>query len=403
MTMTDDLLTEVQDEQRRISMAARKPAVEHPKGWEPGITWNGEHGSIVTRPLERPNPEWDDMLRTWNFDPELFEIVDNTVEIRTWDAAIGNGETKQFWYYKAKIRSRRAAEVAIDIKDLVKDIKRYKPKKKEPPTGDLGFVVNVADLQIGKGDFDGVDGTVERVLDGIYAVRDRYRELRKCGRKLGTLYVADMGDIIEGCYGNYANQTFTVELNRRDQEKLARRLLTEAYKVWAPDFETVVGTAVPSNHTQNREGGRAVTDDGDDVGLAITETVAEILSENTAFDHVNFCIPRDEMVVVLDIHGTTVAFTHSHQATGGGMPQAKLKTWWANQAFGNHPAGDADVLVSAHYHHFSVIDFGPRVHIQCPTQDPGSKYFQDMTGARSRPGFCTFVAGNGLVDDIKVI
>lgn len=390
-----------------IPQAGRTPAPSHPKGWEPGVAWDGEAGQIVTRPLDRPDPQWDELLKSWGFDPDQFEIVE-PVQVRTWDAPVGDGEVKQLWYYKANIRSRRSFEQRADAAELAAHIKGYKRPKAAPPTGDLGFVVGVADLQIGKGDFDGAAGTVDRVLASIHAVRDRYRELRKCGRKLGTLYVADMGDIIEGCYGNYSNQLATVQLNRRDQEKVARRLLLEAFKLWAPDFERVVGLAVPSNHTQNREGGKAVTDDGDDAGLAITETVAEVLAENPAFDHVSFCIPRDEMVVVLDVHGSVGAFTHAHKAersaAQGGLPQGKVKSWWRDQAFSKNPAGDADWLLSAHYHHFSVIDHGPRVHIQCPTQDPGSKYFIDATGARSRPGFVTFVAGGGVPpDDIKVV
>ena len=72
--------------------------------------------------------------------------------------------------------------------------------------------------------------------------------------------------------------------------------------------------------------------------------------------------------------------------------------------------GDADILVTGHYHHYSCIDHGStgvglgrRVHFQCPSSDGGSKWWSDGTGLQSGSGLLTFVAGGGAVTDIQIV
>jgi len=83
--------------------------------------------------------------------------------------------------------------------------------------------------------------------------------------------------------------------------------------------------------------------------VAIFEDLAEICVENPdVYGHVSFVIPRDELVVTLDMAGTTVALIHGHQVRGKGGVEA----WWKGQALGRLPAGDADILINAHFHTF---------------------------------------------------
>jgi hypothetical protein len=227
--------------------------------------------------------------------------------------------------------------------------------------------------------------------------------LRAIGRPLGTLYIAGMGDLIEQCSGNYTIQTFTVELNHRDQMKVTVRLLLEAVQRWSRMFDRVVVTAVGGNHGEHRQNGKKFTDDADNDDVAVFETLALVLDQNPeTYGHVSFVLPTEELSVSLDVSGTIVAFTHGH-LSGGGNPQQKQWNWWKGQMAGQLPAGDAEVLVTAHYHHFSVIDHGPRVHLQCPAMDCGSKWYRDKTGAESRKGTLTFTVGASGIDDIKVI
>ncbi len=414
--------------QRELEQAA-KTRPNHPKGFEPGVAFDhATNKGFVCGQTTDATPNFEELLVKWGWDPEEYEIDGDTVQVRTWDSfakvkdedGVESIQLVQLWYHRASIRRKHPDYP--DVPGLLEDIRRYKAPKRPAPTGDLAFVANLADLQWGKGEGDGVTGTLERVQNGIEAVRARYRELRKIGRSLGTLYIVDIGDPVEGCGDNhYPGQNFQIQLNRRDQEKLARRVWVDCIRRWAPDFEQVVVLAVPSNHGENRQNGKRLTDDGDDAGLGIMEAVAEQVRENQALDHVSFVIPRDEMVVTLDVAGEgedvcTVSWTHSHKAerSGGSFPQAKVKRWWSDQSFSKKPGvRDAHVLTTGHFHHLTVTDWGGGVHIQCTTQDPGSKWFEDVRGVYSTTGFTTYVCGprgslpGGLVEgrlsDIQVV
>lgn len=268
------------------------------------------------------------------------------------------------------------------------------------------MVVCLSDWQIGKSEAGGgTKETIDRILAMIDDVETRVLELRRIGRELGTIYIVGMGDIIEGCDGHYANQTFMVDLNLRDQLKISRRLIRDAVIRWSKIFETVVVSAVGGNHGENRKDGKAYTGDGDNMDVSVFECVAEILASNEeAFDHVNFVLPDDELAIVLNISGTNVAFAHGHKARKGATPQMKQQNWWKDMTFQGAAVGDAPVLVTAHYHHFSVIDHGPRIHLQAPAMDGGSKWFSDSGGGISATGTLTFVIDeeNGI-QDIEVV
>lgn len=391
-------------EKNKAEFAEKKDKVQHPKGWEPGFNITGKSGEIVSRPTEKQEiPDWDTVLDIWGLDPEKFEVVE-PVQFRAWDANVGGGELKTLYYCKATIQSRSAFGYGETFDELLDGIKNFKPSKKRQ-SGASSFVVALSDWQIGKGENGGTKATIDRIQNMIEDVEERIEELRAIGRDLGILYVVGLGDIVENCDGHYANQAYTVDLNLRDQMKIARRLIRDAVIRWSKLFEHVVVSAVGGNHGENRRDGKAYTGDGDNLDVSVFESVAEILGMNDeAFGHVSFVLPDDEMAIVLDISGETVAFAHGHKARRGSTVQAKQKEWWKDMAFQNSAVGDASILVSAHYHHFSVVDHGPRVHLQCPAMDGGSKWFSDGGGGVSATGTLTFVIDEELgLRDIAVI
>ena len=69
--------------------------------------------------------------------------------------------------------------------------------------------------------------------------------------------------------------------------------------------------------------------------------------------------------------------------------------------------GDADILISGHFHHLFVVNEGKRTLMQCPSLDGGSDWFENLTGKSSFAGTLTFSITNGKTqlpwDNLKVI
>lgn len=386
----------------------KKPAkvtkeIKPPAALRPGVDWDGIEAEITSEPLSSPDPDWDEILRKWGYDPNSFQIVE-PVKVSQWEV-ISDGQVQTLWSYKAGVK-RKSGYKDVSYLDLVKEIKRHRKLSKNLPGGDQVFVACIADTQFGKSDGDGVAGTVKRFVEAIEGVDERIRELRKIDRKIGTLLVAGMGDIIENCEGQYASQPFSVELNRREQIRVARRLIRDAIARWSKLFPRVIVTAVPGNHGENRSNGKAFTSPGDNDDVTIFEMLAEVFAANPeAYGHIEWYIPDDEVWTVFDLAGTRIGFSHGHVASSSSVsPQARLRKWWEQQAFCNSDIGSAKILVTAHYHHFSVINYSlDKTHIQCPSLESQSDWWMNLTGEKSFPGILTFVLGENGYQDLQVI
>ena len=366
----------------------------HPNGWEPGVKFDYKKktGTITTRALQQANPEFDELLQSWGFDPKKYSILNDTIRVSTWDMNLGKGDVQQAWAYKAQIV---LTEDTIDEKEYeklsnwIQSYKRKsKPKIKKPKAS---FFVAISDLQLGKRDGGGTEAIVKRYLEKIDTVRDRYNFLRKAGVKLDQLTVIGLGDIVEGCVGFYpqAMGPNGVELDYRNQMKLARRLIAKSLIEWSKDFDVVVVGAVPGNHgTKRIAKNLAPTGEMDNYDIEVFEQIAEIFADKPQFDHIKFVIP-DEPHLSLKICGTNMTFTHGHLAGFGGSVENKLMNWWKNQTFGGFHAGASSILVTGHYHHHRELHDG-RTWIQVPALDE-STWFEHQAGKKTKQGIMTMV------------
>jgi hypothetical protein len=209
--------------------------------------------------------------------------------------------------------------------------------------------------------------------------------------------------MVESCDGHYEMQTFSVQLDGRQQVKLVRRILVDMLSEWARLGPMVVG-CVPGNHGERRRGNKAFTTFEDNDDLAVFEQAQEILAANPdAFGHVRFVIPDGDMTLTLDISGTVCSFAHGHQFTGSGLPLNKAKGWWKSKMEAVHPVGDARVLAFGHYHHLQVLQDGPRTIFGCPSNDGGSRWFEERGGPTTACGTLTFVSGPEGWSDLAVL
>jgi hypothetical protein len=378
-------------------MPARKAT--HPKGWEPGVVWSpAKGGTVTTGPIEtEPDPAlWALIVSDFGLDSSKVTVDVDSVQIRAWDQAVGNGETARMRHYKATLRAvDQSPTDRADVDALCRQIAKRRPM---PPRRTLvatdtprSLVANLSDWQVGKGEGDGSTGTVDRILAALDNLDARVREARKLGRPFDAVHLIGLGDLVEQCSGHYAMQAYSVDLDRREQARVVRRLILAYVERIAPLVPRVVLGAVPGNHGENRNSsGKAYTTWTDNDDLAVVEQVAEILSANPdRYGHVS-CVLADSLTLTLNVCGVIHSWAHGHQNRGG---PGKVEDWWTKQAMGRTAVADAQILATGHYHHLRVSEATGRTWFQTPAMDPGSEWWTQQTGQSSPAGLLTYVVG----------
>lgn len=370
----------------------KEPNFKHTVALKPQVEWDGSEVEVTSEVYAEPVADWDTLLEESGYDASLFEVVD-PVKVSMWDSAFDGGVRKLYSYkFGVKVKATPALQDA-DYKDIVELVRKHRPSRAYLETGPATFVICLADIQIGKPDGNGTKAVVERFLTAQNDITNRIIELKKMGREIGKIIILGVGDLVEGCDGHYSTQSFTVELNRREQIRVLRRLLTKAICEWSKYASEVEIYCVPGNHGENRKDYKSYTNRGDNDDVAVFEMVAEILAFNPeAYGHVQFFIPENEVYQTIQVGDRILGLAHGHITGGGADPQKKIKEWWKGHSFGKRPMSQANLLITGHYHHFSVIEYDLNtIHIQCPALDDGSEWYSDLSGMESRPGVLTFV------------
>lgn len=390
-----------------LAVNARKPRPKHDKGWEPGFVWDGRNGTITSEPGSTATPPQFTALLTElataiGEDPDQYEIVGD-IQVRRWQQTPGED---YLYYHRATIsRKSSAADGDVDVEALLKQVGRRGPRK--VPTvaaGGAGLVVAMGDWQVGKSDGDGVEGTIGRLGAIPDLIEQRWRHLRRIGVPLEVVYLCFGGDLKESCNGHYAQQQFRTALNNRDQRQIIRASADRIIDRAAGFAPKVAVKVVGGNHGEEREGGKSHTDFADNVDVAVIEDVAYAYSKTDRYPHVSFAIPNDDLTLTFDHEGVVVGLAHGHQAGfGSGLPLTKIHNWWKGQMDGQQPIGDADILVTFHYHHHWVMQRGARTQIGCPALDGGSDWFRNVSGQDAPPATLSFVVDAGGWSQLEML
>ena len=408
-----------------IEKAKIKRVHEHPKGWEPSIEWNGINGVLTTHMEDDRvlySSLWDELIKDWGLDPNLVAIDQSTIQIRGWDANVSEGTgnekvtyVKRMRYYKANITLRKNAEESLDINELFKAIKKKsKPKKTTlSQEGVFDLIVCVSDWQIGKGENDGSSGSVDRIMNSLSNLISHVKDLKKLNRAPTNIYILGMGDLVEQCAGHYPMQQFQTDLDRREQMQVVRRLLLQYVDSLFLLCDNLYLIAVPGNHGENRINGKAFTTFTDNDDLAVFDNINDILAGNPErYSNVKVKTSAGlsatfEACGEDDKPGIVIGLTHSHAGRSGKDPRAKVMNWWKGHALGRGDVHDADILVTGHYHHLMIDESSGRTWFQCPAQDPGSAWYEEMTGQHSADGLLVFSVshefGKRKWGDLKVL
>lgn len=370
-----------------------------PKG-HADVTSDSAHFTNIqtTKPLATTQ-DWAPIFAQFNLDPAEFVIVDDTVRMSTWQQSArsksGDRDLIQLYSYSARFTRVQIPVDAVRIDEMIADIRAWKPRKNRriPGTG-LGPTVTQwfgnADMQTGKGEGGGTPALKQRFFDDLEQVQDLIKLRRKFGMNIEGIAFANMGDPIESTDGHYASQTFTVDLNQRDQLTTVLELWKAGLRELVPMAEKFTFLNVLCNHGEwKRRDGKSFTGDADNASGFLGDTLRMLFDGQRGFEHIEWVLPRDQMISTATLSGVNVAAAHGHKLSG------KIEDWLTRQSDWLHLNQEfrPGLWALAHKHHAHVQDFGPYHAIQHTSLDGGSKSYTDYTGKWSTSGTTTFLIG----------
>ena len=194
---------------------------------------------------------------------------------------------------------------------------------------------------------------------------------------------------IEGLVSQNGTLIAKLDISITEQVRAYRRLMMHQIAVLAPLARKVIIPVVPGNHDETtRIQQMPVTDSWAIEGAS---AVADWMDGRPEYEHVRFVFPKaGEPDIYLEVTRPDdeylygVSFIHGH--TAGSNP-AKVLDWWKGQSHGRQRAMNADMLVSAHYHHLRVEHSGGnRTWLQIPALDGGSSWYRHRTGEEAFTG-----------------
>ena len=376
----------------------RQPA---PTGWEPGVRYEPDGSRIVTLP---PSPNladeasWAAAVSSLGVDvPDGYRVrlVEAKYDPAAWqrDEQGEDAVTRPVWRYRFVVE---VAPARIDVDELLKSVRVRRPRKPTETRTAPAFVYAVGDLQLGKSDGDGSAGTVQRFLDSTDRALTRYKALRKAG-KAGPVVLPWLGDCIEGTESQASHLLARLDLTVTEMIRVYRRLMAEQVTAFAVLSDDVTVPVVPGNHDEaKRVGDKMATRYDDSWAIEGASQVADVMAAKGY--GVRWVFPdRDGLHLTVDVQGTTVGCLHGHQVRGG------MSKWLGGKAVGRDAIGTADVVLSGHFHHLRLEQYGPTTWMQTGALDGGSLWFQHTGNPEAPPASLTFLAVGGTWHGLEVV
>jgi len=346
---------------------------------------------------------FEDILKHFNRDPKKYYVVGSSVKFRQWTATDGSTAN----HIMCEIASKDPNVNDEILKSSKNAIKNWKPVRyNAKPKGDSSFVVILSDWQLGKNERGGTDALIKRIEIGIAETMWRFKNLSKF-TNFNEIIVASLGDIVEGCDGFYAQQTYSVEYSDAHQLQIAvtlmQKVLMELTKLGLP----ITFIAVPGHHGENRKNGKSYTDFMDNKDIALAWYVENAFQyDKKLYKRFKFIYPNDindDITLTYASNGNLLGFAHGHQfrSGGGSLALGKAQAWHKNQKYGDWEVGYANILNYGHFHHFSVLE-DPQLIIGAPALDGGSKWIEQTHGKRTHAGILSYTIDEGGANNIYI-
>lgn len=346
--------------------------------WKPRLDIDATtgKGTLITRPTGG-HPDAAEAIRYFGEDPNRYSA--RLTRVKVWDAQIGGGDTNV-------LRS-----AAFELTELISTVplpalieaSRRKPRpSRAAPTAGRHEVVVISDFQLGKRNEQYGTPELLDVLAGKVAALDEHLKRVKPER----IHLFDLGDLIEGDQTGAVSERM-LDLSHPEQLDAGATMVYEFANVCEKHAPTEV-VAVPSNHTRWRAGKQNLGKPTDDYGLHIHRQVRDRMEGR----RITWTFPNewDESVTV-NVNGLNIGATHGHQYGTGGAAK-----WWAGQIHGGNALARADVLLTGHYHHLTILPTGRNLDgvqkwwVQAPHCEAGSAWFRNSSGESSDGGILTF-------------
>jgi hypothetical protein len=356
--------------------------------------------------------DWDGLLRFFGYDPEHFEVVEDTASVSKWQQSKGyeDGTRDTIWLYSYKARFQRKSQAALDaLRDLGSAeewIKTWKVKPLTRKTLGIGLGEPVAychvqgDEQAGKDSLPGIEALAQREADATE--RSLHHAQRLMARGVNIVEVVDVatGDRIENIFGHYPSQARTAS-TLRTQLRYARNGDLARTRAFAALDLPMTKVYTPSNHGEIRQviGQSPYTSASDNYDLIIAEAAMDALGgrdvtrgedvPGALADQLTWHIPHDDYLTCLTVNDVSIGVSHGHKVTG------KTDKWVKDQRDDRnfHDGFRMRVLFMGHKHHFYAEDVGGTTVIQTPSLDGGSPWYQAAAGIRNPPGLLAVLVG----------
>lgn len=325
------------------------------------------------------NSDYNAILTTCGHNPDRVTFAAPPAVTTRWKL-----DGTQVTSYRYKLIEKPAATSLEPLIELVKAAALHKPVN---AGGRSVFVFQFSDIQAGKIDGYGVEGTQRKFLESVEAAKQAY--LRAAQHEdIGAIHIAGLGDCIEnGGVSQGGLLAWRQSLTITEQVRMWRRLLMHVVREFAPLTDNLVVSIVGGNHDDaTRSPVQTRADDNWATEGAIA--VADTLLENPgAYGHVKVIVPPiDQGYMTVKVLDTVFTCLHGHQFRKG-----KALEWWASQSLYQGEPAEAHFLIHGHYHSTYLAQDGPRTVICSPTFEGSSQWYREKTGAIARQGGLVYV------------
>ena len=386
--MSDDLYEELLS---RPTGRAVVPSLENEKDYTSSISIQGNKIELSMNLPEGQANEGTGLafLEEEGLNPDEWET--SSFAKSKWGSEDKPMESVKFGYK----RKASNAPLIVPMDDLIKAVDEFELTPVwNPETGEWGIVVGIGDMQFGKMDGDGPEGTVLRTMDVIAKIAIAIHRLKE-QYPIGHIFVVWLGDHVEGFVSQGGANVWRTQLTLNEQIRLTRRVMFKMLEAVAPLAPRITMGAVPGNHGEaQRFNGKGITryDDSHDTEALIAVAEAASLAPEK-FGHVEFVVPdNDELTIVHEVANTVILAAHGHAHNHG-----KHFDWWKGQAFHNPMAYAASVLIEGHGHHEFIDTDGYKTYVQVPALESISMWWKHKTGTIGAPGAFIGLVKDGLM------